>query len=293
MTDIDVNLPIFFNKEGENIVKADQVLSDGWRIIMFSTNDHLRILARAKQILGDGTFRITPGLWCQTFIISAEVSQGSFVPVAFCLLPDKKKESYQCMFSLLREAPECLGLELSASFFMSDFEIGIRDSFSATFPGIQVKGCAFHYSKAILSKVSKSGFKGDYQNCKEFAAFIKAIFGLAYAPPERLAEAFRNLFILAKRLQEERQAKFALVMIQYVDKTWINGSYPPETWNMFKHKGQTTNNHSEGYNFRLGNKKTIGKHPNFFQFIQTIILELGISHDDATASNWWISPDDP
>ena len=53
---------------------------------------------------------------------------------------------------------------------------------------------------------------------------------------------------------------------------------------MFKHKGQTTNNHSEGYNFRLGNKKTIGKHPNFFQFVQTIILELGISHDDATAS---------
>ena len=57
-------------------------------------------------------------------------------------LPDKKKESYQCMFSLLREALECLGLELSASFFMSDFEIGIRDSFSATFPGIEVKGCA-------------------------------------------------------------------------------------------------------------------------------------------------------
>ena len=82
MTDIDVNLPIFLNKDGENIVKADQVLSDGRRIMMFSTNDHLKILARANQILGDGTFRITPGLWCQTFIISAEVSQGSFVPVS-------------------------------------------------------------------------------------------------------------------------------------------------------------------------------------------------------------------
>ena len=92
-----------------------------------------------------------------------------------------------------------------------------------------------------------------------------------------------NLFILAKRL-EERQAKFALVMIAYVQKTWINGSFPPETWNMFQHQGQTTNNHSEGYNFRLGNKKTIGKHPNFFQWVETIKLELGISHDEATAS---------
>ena len=36
MTDIDVSLPIFLYKEGENIVKADQVLSDGRRIIMFT-----------------------------------------------------------------------------------------------------------------------------------------------------------------------------------------------------------------------------------------------------------------
>ena len=134
-----------------------------------------------------------------------------------------------------------------------------------------------------MSKVSKSGFKGDYQSCGEFGNFVRAIFGLAYVPLTRLAEAVRNLFILAKRL-DDRQAKFALVMIEYVQKTWINGSFPPETWNMFFHDGQTTNNHSEGYNFRLGNKKTISKHPNFFQFVQTIKMELGISHDDATAT---------
>ena len=48
--------------------------------------------------------------------------------------------------------------------------------------------------------------------------------------------------------------------------------------------GQTTNNRAEGYNFRLGNKKTISKHPNFYQWVETIKLELGISHDEATAS---------
>ena len=42
--------------------------------------------------------------------------------ITFCLLPDKKKESYQCMFSLLKWAMEWLGLELSVSYFMSDFE---------------------------------------------------------------------------------------------------------------------------------------------------------------------------
>ena len=98
MTDIDFSLPVFLTKNGENVVKGEQVLSDGRRVILFTTNEHLKILARAHQILGDGTFRITPGLWCQTFIISAEVSSGVFVPVCFCLLPDKKKESYEVMF---------------------------------------------------------------------------------------------------------------------------------------------------------------------------------------------------
>ena len=137
MTDIDLSLPVFLYKDGESVVKGEQVLSDGRRIILFTTKEHLKILARARQILGDGTFRITPSLWCQTFIISAEVSKDVFVPVAFCLLPDKKKESYVCMFTLLKNALEDEGLELSAEYFMTDFEVAIRDSFLSTFTSIQ------------------------------------------------------------------------------------------------------------------------------------------------------------
>ena len=282
MADIDLDLPVFFLHNGENIVKGDAQLTDGRRIILFSSKEHLKVLARARQILGDGTFRITPRQFYQTFIISAEVSSGVFVPAAFCLLPDKKKESYLSMFSLLNKALDLMGMELSAEFFMSDFEIGIRDAFLTTFPGIEAKGCSFHFSKAILSKVGKSGFKGDYQSCPDFGSFVRAIFGLPYVPLSRLAEGVRNLYILAKKL-DDRQAKFALVMIHYVQKTWINGSFPPETWNMYQHEGQTTNNCSEGYNNRLGNNK-LGKHPNFYQWFETIKQELKISHDEATAA---------
>ena len=248
-TEIDVDLPVFNYKAEENCVKGDQVFSDGRRIILFSTNEHLQILARSPQVLADATFSITPGIWTQTFIVSCEVSSGVLIPVAYCLLPDKTKESYLAMFSLLKEALEQSGLELSCSYFMSDFEVAIRDAFQVTFPGIEVKGCAFHFAKAILSKVARSGFKRDYQNIPEFGSFIRGILGLAYVPLTRLDEAVRNLYILAKQL-EERQARFAVVMISYVDRTWINGSFPPVTWNMYLHQGETTNNHSEGYNFR-------------------------------------------
>ena len=63
--------------------------------------------------------------------------------MAYCLLPDKKKESYLAMFSMLKEALQSLDLELAAEFFMSDFEYAIRDSFQTTFENIEAKGCVF------------------------------------------------------------------------------------------------------------------------------------------------------
>ena len=62
---------------------------------------------------------LTPKLWTQTFIISAQVTSGVFIPVVFVLLPDKKRDSYDAMFSMLAECLESRDLQLSATYFMS------------------------------------------------------------------------------------------------------------------------------------------------------------------------------
>ena len=74
----------------QNLVKGD-IVHDGLRVLLFSTNENLSILARTRAILCDGTFCITPYLWYQVFIVSAEFREKSFVSVAFGLLPDKKR----------------------------------------------------------------------------------------------------------------------------------------------------------------------------------------------------------
>ena len=155
------------------------------------------------------------------------------------------------MFSMMKEALAGRGLEVSAEHFMSDLEVAIRDSFTQQFPRISPKGCQFHFSKAIISKVAKSGFKSDYSNksCLKFSSFIRSIIGLAFVPLDRFAEGIRNLFILAKRLTG-RQRKFAAKMIDYVSRVWVNGHYPPKTWNMHQHHDVTTNNNSEAYNYK-------------------------------------------
>ena len=70
-----------------------------------------------------------------------------FVPVAVFLLPDKTRVSYSEAFSLLREALEQRGLSLSSEWFMSDFEVAIKQEFVHQFPAVKPKGCSFHFSK--------------------------------------------------------------------------------------------------------------------------------------------------
>ena len=91
--DLDIDLDWFLvsHDPKESLVKGDVVHSDGLRVLLFATDESLNILARARTIMADGTFRITPHLWYQTFVLSAEFRENSFVPVAFGLLPDKKR----------------------------------------------------------------------------------------------------------------------------------------------------------------------------------------------------------
>ena len=91
--ELDVHLDWFLisRDPDESLVKGDVIHSDGLRVLLFSSDESLNILARARTILCDGTFRITPYLWYQTFVLNAEFRENSFVPVAFGLLPDKTR----------------------------------------------------------------------------------------------------------------------------------------------------------------------------------------------------------
>ena len=152
------------------------------------------------------------------------------------------------------------------------------------FSGIIVKGCIFHFAKAIVSKVQKKGFKGDFSNVKAngpFCGFIRAILGLPYVPPERMNEGIRNLYILCRQLTG-KQRSFGIAMIKYVESTWIRGSYPVITWNVFNYDGVTTNNNSEAYNRKLGAK--LNAHPNVYVLMEKIKEEMVSSRLDALAA---------
>ena len=86
------------------MILEDRYTRSPGRIVVFSTTGHLKLLAMARGISGDGTFLITPTHWRQVFIIIAEIDKGMFVPCVFALLPSKEKEVYDELFDILKKA---------------------------------------------------------------------------------------------------------------------------------------------------------------------------------------------
>ena len=101
---------------------------------------------------------------------------------------------------------------------------------------------------------------------------------------EGLKAAMNVLQNLAAKLPKGKQRKFGKDFLQYFKKTWINGSFPPETWNFYGHRGATTNNYNEGYNNKFNNSLNLHPHPNPYTCAKVIKDELLNAQDDHSAA---------
>ena len=141
-----------------------------------------------------------------------------------------------------------------------------------------------NFFQAIWSIVKKRNMAttySDVKNSPKFGHFIRAVIGLPYAPLDRLEEAMRVLEKIAKTNIVQR--KFCHQMLQYLWKTWLDGNIPRRVWNMYQHQGVKTNNHAEAFNFKMGSKKRISKHPNPYVLAEEMKAHLKEGCDTAIA----------
>ena len=185
------------------------------------------------------------------------------------------------MFNAVKRALVARDLELSASTFISDFEHNIRLSFNEVFPNVKPQGCYFHYGKAIWSRVKKSGMASYYSKKgsePKFGLFVRLIIGLPFVKIADIPRGLKNIENVAKQFKTKKCQDFAHSMLLYIDTFWMK--LPLELWNVFNVKDRT-NNLAEGYNYALGAKKVISKHPNPYTLVSVIKDELNIASDDA------------
>ena len=180
-------------------------------VFLFGTPLTAEAFAKAEFKSGDGTFKISPKLFYQVFVLMA-LYGGVYVPCMFGLLPDKSEDSYTRFFGMLWAYNDKNDLpnNFQNEFFMCDFEQAIRSSFLLYWPYVRVLGCYFHFSQRVLKRVQKNGFQVIYEKDDKFNAlgiqskvFLKTSLNIHYfcqaqPKPQHLfsncCQTFINLF---------------------------------------------------------------------------------------------------
>jgi hypothetical protein len=64
-----------------------------------------------------------------------------------------------------------------------------NDAVLATYPGVTITGCSFHFSQCIYRKVQEFGLQTDYQD-PDISLFICMLAALAFILTDRIVESF-------------------------------------------------------------------------------------------------------
>ena len=139
----------------------------------------IEALAGSKVWNCDGTFHSAPKLFYQHYIIHGLYQDERHVPCVYSFLKGKifktlffikiidfiilfkgkTTEIYSNFISCLQDEAESLNFTLAPTLIMVDFEQAAIKCFKRAFPGARIKGCFFHFTKAIYKKVIEIGLK--------------------------------------------------------------------------------------------------------------------------------------
>ncbi|GMR40578.1 hypothetical protein PMAYCL1PPCAC_20961, partial [Pristionchus mayeri] len=144
-----------------------------------------------------------------------------------------------------------------------DFEKGLSNALNAIFPNTVISRCAFHYFKAVYSKLQSIGLSPLY-GTPAYRNYFKSAMALAFVDPLDVPSYF-------DKLKEEALDNLPIASIgdskrffEYLEATYVgslapNGirrtpQYPITTWNVYHRvlNGQQIGNSTiEGYNSKL------------------------------------------
>ncbi|KAI8487933.1 hypothetical protein Bbelb_343810 [Branchiostoma belcheri] len=164
------------------------------------------------------------------------------VPLFFALMSRRKKADYIAVLTHLKErlpthnVVECV----------VDFEEGMWRALPVVFPGINIKGCAFHRTKVIWKHAQQLGLQVAYCEDEKIHRWVRRLLALPFIPAEAITPALEAL---------EETARGALTeLVGYVRSTWIESSvWSPRRWSVYR-QSVRTNNDVEGWHTRLNLK---------------------------------------
>ncbi|CAF2053855.1 unnamed protein product [Rotaria magnacalcarata] len=194
----------------------------GKRGLIFASIDDIKYLAYQKFWYADGTFYTSPSIFYQIYSIHA-FDEGLSTPCVYALLADKSEETYYDLFSTLIKNIIEISNMIKLEYITIDFEAAVKNVFYKHYPHIQVKGCLFHYGKALFRNFVKLNLKTPFQEDESLRNWFRSFAAIALLPETDMEEA------------------------KYHDRTYgIQSSFPPKMYNHYRNLNLRTINYLEG-----------------------------------------------
>ncbi|KAK4879594.1 hypothetical protein RN001_007740 [Aquatica leii] len=248
------------------------------RVIIFSTDAALNLLATTEEWYLDGNFSLAPIR-----------SNNLFTTAVFCLLQNKTQQTYEYLLRTVLQKCEERGLYCDPQVVHLDFERpAIQAVKNVLGEDISVRGCFYHLTQSTFRKIQELGLVNLYKENKAFNHFCGMIDGLAFLPPRDVRRGMLHLREVAPAEAED--------LLNYFDATYVSGTFrrvgnnndgalrmrnispmfPVDLWNVHQAtlQGQDrTNNQTEGWNNRFSN--LVGEnHPTVWKLISKMRQEV-------------------
>ncbi|KRZ48692.1 hypothetical protein T02_10433, partial [Trichinella nativa] len=172
--------------------------------------------------------------------------------------------TYNEIFDNLILNAAALGVVLQPQTVIYDFETALIPAVQASFPGVQIQGCYFHFCQAVLRKVAELGLRTRYLHEAETKKKIKMLMATAFLP---LPEVPAAVDLLGRNVTGLIAALF-----DYFRREWMTPNRLP-LWNVYNVQTRT-NNHLEGWHLKM-NRQAGKHHLSFYELLQLLIDEQG------------------
>ena len=247
-------------KDGSNFLHYKNVEKG---IIIFITRLGKEVLQQNQTFFMDGTFKVCCMQFYQLYTIHVDVGSTdvsrNVVPVVYALLADKRKDTYEHLFSVLKNSLP----NWKPTYFKLDFEIAVITALQTVFPGAQISGCNFHFNQAIWRRVQNLGMVEDYKNDANVRLTVRMCASLAFLPPQDVDDGW--LHIMSSTPENRSLTNF----LDYFTEQWLeNSTISKDMWNCHSDRYRS-NNILEGWNHRF-NTLVRKPHPNIYELIQCL-----------------------
>lgn len=235
--------------------------------IVFGCESNLKVMCEAETLFLDGTFNFCTKFFTQLFTLHC-LMNGHYVPVVFCLLPNKTKETYVLLFNSVICKCKELGLTFHPDKVVADFEIAIHEAIKSVWSeGVVLLGCRFHLGQAWFRKLQNLGLASVYKNRDSpDGTWLRHIFGLSYLPPQEVGECF------AIEMSEDKPTNSVIDLFSdYLVDTYISedATFPPSIWAEQSSSISHTTNACESFHSKF-NSLFYSTHPDIYTTIDVL-----------------------